>query len=384
MSGNIKIKYALEGEIDKYFQDETHMNQSFLKVYADGLEFMKEEEQAAEGLYYKENKNFILGDYIDKFLTGNENALKDKFFTEVIEKKPSEAIMSIVQYYLDNISDEAFENNPGELIRYARSIEYRTNYKDDTLLATIIKEGREYFEHLKRAQGKQIISQAEYDVILNMIKKIEDSQEIKDVMTKPWLYLGEINADPECVYEVLFQQPVYFTYQELKSKGLLDILIIKKNIFTNVCEEAAIIDLKSTGTPVFRFNEAVDKYRYDFQIAFYKQAVIEFYKIPENKINCFFFVLGKANPRYPLISFKCTNELVARGKVGNMLNSGPKAITAAFEPELKRLSRNNFYGFEEAIRSYKHYLSMEGKAIVESIDTFGTEFMLGVEGIYKS
>ena len=380
---NITLHYSSKEEIENYFSDENYMNQSFLKGYLGGLEYKslrgpKEKDE----LYYYENVNFLLGDYLDGYLTQGENFVEENYFSESIAEKPSDTVMSIVQFYFDNISKVSLYEPESEsaLIEYARSISYRDKYGDKALVDTIRKEGTYYYTYLQRAQGKKIISEEEEIILKALLRKLDTSEHKNKIFTAPWKYLNE-EKDENCTYQIFFQKPIYFVYKGVKCKGLIDILILKVSKEGGHILKAHIIDLKTTGTPALAFNEAVDRFRYDVQIAFYRTGVAETYSISEKDIDCSFLVLGKNDLNEPMLRINVGAEILERGKYGDQNlkeefdnNSNIFYVKSLYGSEV-------FFGFEWALKSYKYYLEKSPEDPGEIIKEFGTEYMLVRTGL---
>ena len=381
----VKIYFPSKEETDLYFSDETALNQSFLKGYLGGLEtrsFRKEEEK--KELYYFENVNFLLGDYLDGYLTRGEDYIDDVYFSETIPSKPSENVMSIVQYYFDNISKVSLYEQDSEktLLEYARNMQYRNNYGDEKLLETIRKEGAAYYSFLQRAAGKKIVSQEEKDIILSLIGKLDTSIHKEQIMKRPWEYLKEEESQ-EHRYEVHFQKIIYFEYKGLRCKGLIDILILKIRLDQPKVEKAHIVDLKTTGKPLFLFDQAVDMFRYDVQLAFYRTGISQTFGIYEQEIECSFLVLGKYNPMEPMLRINLHKDLLYRGKWGeDFFTLGPDIPSSASYLNVKhKKGKDMLFRFEWALRSYKYYLGKSPEDPGELVNTHGTEYTLTKQGL---
>lgn len=380
---NITLHYSSKEEIENYFSDENYMNQSFLKGYLGGLEYkslrgLKEKDE----LYYYENVNFLLGDYLDGYLTQGENFIEENYFSESIAEKPSDTIMSIVQFYFDTISKVSLYEVESEsaLIEYARSINYRDKYGDKALLDIIRKEGTYYYTYLQKAQGKKIISEEEETILKALLRKLDTSEHKNKIFTAPWEYLGE-EKDESSIYQIFFQKPIYFIHNEVRCKGLIDILILKVSNETGNILKAHIIDLKTTGTPALLFKEAVDRFRYDVQIAFYRTGVAKIYNIPEKDIDCSFLVLGKNDLNEPMLRINVGMDILERGKYGdeNLKEEFDNSVSIFHVRAL--YGSEIFFGYEWALRSYKYYLEKSPEDPGEIIKELGTEFYLGRKGL---
>lgn len=379
---NIKHYITPKEEIAKYFFQEEIMNQSTLKTFLGGLEF-KDNKRAKEKdeLYYHENTNFILGDYLDGYLTQGEKFIEENYFSETLEVKPSDAVMSIVKYYFDNISKVSLHEKESEtaLVNCMRSFAYRNNYSDLKLLEVIRKEGGPYFTFLQKAQGKKIISDEEDKTIKALMRKLDSSVYKKQLFEAPWEYMNE-DEDPECTYQVFFQKVLYFEHRGVRCKALLDILILKVNENTREVVKAHVIDLKTTGTPSLLFGEAVKKFRYDIQLAFYKLAVQISYDLKEEDIRCSFLVLGKVDLEEPMLRIDISDLLLYHAQWGKVVMLGNLTPDHTYLHQRYMYGEDAVFGFEWALRSYKHSLEFP-TGPSETIKAYGTRYTLTEKGL---
>ena len=330
---SVKVYYT-DTENKEAYYNAPLLNQSFLKTLIPGKEYREDKKEETGEILplqeilrsYREPKNLMLGDYLDTYLTsGNpKEVLNQKYYVEPIEKKPSESVMNIIKLYYTEISGVDLSMK-GPLISIARSLEYRNNYSDDKLYEMLVKEGLLYFQHLQKAEGKVILSQEDFDLITEMLEKVDKSEYKIWLLETPWRFFGLESSSPELYYEVHFQKEIYFTIPDwflpgmeepLECKALLDILILEKSLETGEVVRAHVIDLKTTGTALFRFNEAVNKFRYDFQLAFYSLAAAIEFNLDILKVSQGFLVISKVNRDLPMIYARMSAELLNRGLFG--------------------------------------------------------------------
>lgn len=373
----IQIHYTSNEEIKVYYEGTSHyLNQSFLKSFLGGLESQEDvSTEESRELYYKEYQNFILGDYLDGYLTRGPEYLREKYFSEVLPVKPSDAVMSIIKEYFETVSEIDLSSSQG-LLDIAREAQYRNNYGDAKLLETLEKEGTEYFKFLKRAQGKQIISKEEFDIIVMMTDKINKSEHIKNIFKAPWKYFSREESLPELAYEIYFQKVIYFEFQGEPCKALIDILIIERDIFTQEITNIHIGDLKTTGKAVMRIHETVNRFRYDIQLAWYRLAVAKEYNFNEIFITCSLLVVGKKNNILPLIKFNISEDLLLRGMFGSPYTdvTGLTSQTLLYNYETRP-----FFGIKQCMNTYLHY--KENPGISEDVYKYGDEYVLNLNTI---
>ena len=255
-------------------------------------------------------------------------------------------------------------------------MQYRNNYGDEKLLETLEKEGTEYFKFLKRAQGKQIISKEEFDIIVMMTDKINKSEHIKNLFKTPWKYFSREEPLPELAYDIYFQKIIYFEFRGKPCKALIDILIVERDIFSQEITNIHIADLKTTGKAVMRIHESVNKFRYDIQLAWYRLAVSKEYDFPPDSISCSLLVVGKKNSMLPLIKFNISEELLLRG----MMGSGFIAYNdLTSQTLLYNYETRPFFGIKQCMNSYLHY--EQNPDISEDVYKYGDEYVLNLNTI---
>jgi hypothetical protein len=207
---------------------------------------------------------FTLGDIIHrKFLLNEEFA--------VITTYPSAIIQEIIDAYYKELSSEMFggtleiDDNTKLLLSIAREKGYQANYKDETLINAVIKNGKAYFDNLVLANGKTAIS-SEVNLLLDKIALSLNTSVIQSI----------INPQGEGI-EILSEEEIFF---DIKASGYFDPSVtynckakIDRLILNHKTKTFKIIDLKSTSKLIDNFEISVENYKYYRQLAFYKRAV---------------------------------------------------------------------------------------------------------------
>lgn len=328
----VTLYYSTQEQVEEYYSSPA-LNQSYLKTFCIPKEYKEDVKEEEEMLPmqellqgYREPKNLLLGDYLDGYLTRQEKFLEERYFWEPISEKPSDNIMNIIRYYFNEISSEDLSLK-GPLIKIARDMQYRNNYSDDKLYETIVKEGGTYFTYLKRAEGKIILSEEEYQITRLMLSKVDESKYKTWIFETPWKFFGDQIQSPDYYYEVHLQKPIYFMLDGVECKALLDILVVEKDINTGEVTRAHVCDLKSTGFALFKFYQSVNKFRYDFQISFYTLAAADLLDIPVLNITQSFLVVSKVNKHLPMIHVHFPEEYFMRTCDGDVAEDSPDHIT---------------------------------------------------------
>ena len=383
------IVYGNKEEIEDYFADPS-INQSYLKQLIKGVEHLEEKEEV---LYFKEKGHFVIGGAVDVFVTqGNTNF--DEQYHVATDKKPSDTIMSIVRMIFDGeITDgEATTlelNDFGqEILESVAYHKYQPRWKEETILKNIIETGSEYFEELKEAHGKNILSPLEKDITDHILMSWRSSK-----YTAPY-FQDSLEVD------IYYQVPIYFDYEGVPCKVLLD--IVRVNTLLKTIEP---VDLKTLGGFTSTFPYSVKSFGYNFQASFYTEGLKAFIQgrgkcdklsvitdIEKYTVQSFKFIVETTHTvtnkltsetRFytgrPLV-YRLSEEQMELGKYGNPEMYVPTHSKASNKAELARpvkpIKYKEILGFTQALDLYKWHLENgfeEDKNIVESGGTITIE-----------
>lgn len=321
-------------------------------------------------LYFEEKKHFIIGNGVDIQLTRPIEEFNQKFHISNLQNKPSDTIKSIVNQVYDRVKEtypniETIQNYNNAILDACNDHNYQPNWKTETRIAKII-EAWEYWEDLKQAEGKVVLSQEENDLI---------SQIVMSIRTNPTTSkYFETSKD----VEILDQLAIYFSYCDIDCKALLDRVIVDHKNKT-----IQPIDFKTMGDQTIYFPKSLRQRRYDIQAAFYMQALFQWciqqdkyldYKI----LNFKFIVESTVNPGNPLV-FTCSSELLDIGKNGRQpykLCDKPY-ISSEYITYMKF---DEIKGFHQLIEDYKWYMENEFEKNRKIVESQG-EFQLDWNGI---
>ena len=321
-------------------------------------------------LYFEEKKHFIIGDGVDIQLTRPIEEFNQKFHISNLQNKPSDTIKSIVNQVFDLVKEEVGElvdkgvlrDHTSKILDSCNDHNYQPNWKTETRIAKIV-EAWEYWEDIKAAEGKVVLSQEENDLI---------SQIVMSIRTNP-ATSKYFERDTNFV-EILDQYSIYFNYESIECKALLDRIIVDHKNKT-----IQPIDFKTMGDQTLYFPKSLRQRRYDIQAAFYTEAlkskkVYETYEILPFK----FIVESTTNPGNPLV-FTCNQELLEIGKSGrNAYNLCDKAYVS--DEYTVYMKFDKIKGFHQLIEDYKWYME-NGFSVNREIAQSQGEFYLSWNGI---
>ena len=348
-----------QSEIDKYFESDA-LSQSNLKKLLGGIDSFINNQKEESELFYTEKGHFIIGSAVDTILTGVEGEFENKYHVSVLEKKPSDTEMSIInrafQDILDSYSEEQLkEQGIDELSKYPGSIQmaieehnYQPNWKTETKINKIVENGTLYFEDLKKALGKQMLSSNEMVLISSIVSSLKTNPRTSKYFDRDAL----LRADKVTVY---YQLPIYFTYKGVKCKALLDMLIVIRDEAGKVVSVQAF-DLKTMNGNTLKFPSNLKSFRYDIQAAWYTEAI--FAKDSTLKIDGLtpevlrpftFIVESNSQPGIPLL-YEIDEELLLTGKFGrpDLILQGKNEN----QVDVLEILKQKVVGFDELIDTY--------------------------------
>jgi hypothetical protein len=267
------IRLGTQKEVDEYFE-RSEMSQSFLKALRQGVSFTKRDEKS---MYYEEKGHLVIGSAVDDKISMGNEAFVEKYFVSS-EDKPSDAVMSMIQMIFDELIVRLTEQEEAVLIDFtlldlrssilvaADHHKYQMRWKEETRINKIAEMGYDYFEELKKAYGKQILSENESEIVEN----IERSWRTSFYTAK---YFNHQGSDTHIFYQV----PIYFEFMNVDCKCLLDIVIVNTKDRT-----IQPIDMKTMAENPIMFPKSVARFGYNFQGAFYTEGLRQLVAFPQS------------------------------------------------------------------------------------------------------
>lgn len=215
-----------------------------------------------------------IGSIVDIYI---EDIDKYNDTVSVDQTRPTQALFDLVQEML-KIEDNNPNNSFGELelASLARqSVGFQMNWKQETFETKYQNEASSYYNFAKENRNKVLLTEEENIIVTKCINSLKENSTISTM-------LFENNQTKVTQCAIYFKVSVKLNekseqglpiYVELKCKALLDQIIIDTLI------PAIIInDVKTTGFPISKFEESIEKYRYYRQLTFYRMAVDQWLK----------------------------------------------------------------------------------------------------------
>lgn len=294
-------KITSKEDVDKYFATDA-LSQSELKYLLKGYPYyLKRKEEP-----FKATESMLIGSAVDCILTGEEGQFKEEYYI-LTTPKPTEKVLEII----DAVAEELIfleETSTVELLDHTTILEgkieafkYQSRWKMETRVTKILDEGSEYFKAKVASIGKKVISPEQWNTITQVVTSLRTH-----VRTAHFF-------QDECTFEIEFQKPIFFKYEGLDCKALLDFAILVRDAKGEVVEVLPY-DLKTTYESTVNFPNIVRNFRYDIQAAWYSLALKEEY--PKATIKNFTFVVeSTTNPGTPLV-LQTTLDFLITGITG--------------------------------------------------------------------
>lgn len=399
----MSVIIATPEEVEQYYLSED-LNQSKLKCLLGNLsDFNKEFDSTAE--------HFLIGSAVDTLLTSTEEDFNQKYYVSQIEKTPSDAVVDIlkqahskvVEKYARDLEVVGEDAEPSVIVSFSEWVgpaeEYGERYKEEILeaatiaawqprwgadakISNILKEGgTQYFTDLCFSTGKTIISKTQKETIFSIVNSLKTNPR-----TAPFFNREAFENPFEGSVNIYYQFPLYFEYQDIKCKALLDILILVRDTEGKILE-AVPADVKTMHGNTYYFLSSLKTRRYDIQAAWYTIGLMQYFNIPEEIIKPFQFIVeSSTNPGKPLV-YSLDNSLIQIGMNGrkavrlvdtDLFSEAPKQeVTIAYEilgvnqliEKFKYHSENGFFLEKEIQEAGISPLTISWEGFVESKNT---------------
>ena len=347
-------------DINAYF-DSDALSQSKLKLLLKGFDHFLSNQKEEKDLYYEEKDYFVVGSGVDTKLTGESGIYDTLFYTSKLEKKPSDAEMSMINY----VFDELVENNvevdltlaeyPNMLKNSIVEHDWYKGKPGEKRIAGLIERCSPYFEDLKASFGKQIVSKEQQALIDDIVMSLSTNFSTAKYFDREEQSRLE-NMD------FYYQLPIYFTYEGIECKALLDLLVVYKDDQGRIISLHPI-DLKTMFGNTLSFINKVKQHRYDIQASWYTNALKEWLKTQETvkegvDIAPFKFIVeSTSKPGTPLV-YRLDSSLMNMGQVGRpelKTVAAPSSTKEGHATILYDIKHKEIKGIDTLIKEYQYY-----------------------------
>lgn len=203
------------------------------------------------------SSSLTFGSMVDTLLTDGEEAFNDRFF---VAKFPevSEKIVFLSQTIFHSFGESyssIYDIPDSNILDIAKQLEYQPRWKDQTRVDDIKAKGAEYYSQLCASNGKEVVSETDYQDCLNCIDVLRTSEATRDYFSpcSPW-------ENKEKLYQLKFKG----TYHGINLRCMADLIIVdydKKTI--QPC------DLKTSSHAEYDFFKSFIQWNYFIQAQLY-------------------------------------------------------------------------------------------------------------------
>ena len=315
------------------YRDSPAIDQSSLKKLLSGMkEFLSEREE-------KITEPMIIGSAVDTILTGEEGDFEELFYISSCPK-PSDLLCSILQEVLDRSQDKQLplEDNQQILEEVIEAFSYQPNWKIATRVNKVL-ENAAYYESLQKSLDKVVISEEQLSIITSIVDSLRTNMITESFFARE-KYANNLNWD------IYYQLPIYWSYQGIDCKGLLDIVIVRKE--EGIVKDVIPIDLKIIMDKVLNFHNNARLRRYDIQGSYYTDGLLLSNSLPfevnENTIRNFKFVVESYTETGTPLLLESSDEFLEIGR-----NGLPEIVIDG------RVVRQEILGYRQLLELYSYY-----------------------------
>ena len=263
-----------QSEIDKYFASPA-LSQSNLKELGYGLDkylaTIRKREEADDSV----KNHFLFGGAVDCILTGEEQVFNETYYTSNLLKKPSDAEVAMIDTVFELVTTvvtsnmeeiDTLETYRGFIDTAVVKHDWYKGKPGDVRIAGLIERGSEYFEDLKKAFGKKILTSTQKQMIDSVVHSFRTNPRTSK-------YFDRTSLKDDVTVDIYYQLPIYFELKGIKCKALLDFLLVFKDK-DGVIISIQPFDVKTKQGYTIEFPSSAKSYRYDFQAAWYSDALL--------------------------------------------------------------------------------------------------------------
>ena len=175
-----------------------------------------------------------------------------------------------------------------------------------TKINRIVKDGSEYWQALYTTRGKKIVDPATYHVVQGCIESIRLHEVAKELIEGlGFSAYEEAHEEIEITYDIPYDVDGITISLPIKAK-------IDRILVSHANKSIVLIDLKTTASPLGKFEETVGKYRYYRQLAYYRMCLEE--RFPGYTVDEVYIVAVQTNKEYPCDVFKIDDSYMQAGQ----------------------------------------------------------------------
>lgn len=203
---------------------------------------------------------YVLGDLVDLICLFPDEDLSKIYFNCDSVEYPSEAVRKIfdnlfkITQKSEEHANDALDYWETELLVLAK--DFNKNYSKEAKLRTLKASGENYYNLLKKCNGRQIVDNNTYQLAFELATLAKTHPKSKKYFTNDSEYTN--------IFQLEIFTPYVCEYGTIDLKGAIDILHIDHKAKT-----CRIVDLKTSSVNTNMFTYFAKKFGYPLQMSFY-------------------------------------------------------------------------------------------------------------------
>lgn len=278
----------------------------------------------------QESQSLTLGSMLDCLVTEGHEAYSEKYYISNIsyDNKSCEIIRGLYNEKNETLEEFLFKVNQDILKSYLDQKEYYTKWKIETRIKELLKY-KDCWIDIKNSENKIVVSK-ELDTF---VKKMYNSL-VQNNLTNDILFIKK-------------------GYNQIKFKTTIDNVPLRcmfdKLIVDDERKTFIPVDLKTTSTPLYNFEESFIHWRYDIQVRLYSlilQNVIKDTEYKDYTISPYIYIVVNKNFNEPLcfkFGFNLDNGIVQiKDRMGNEVKfENPIILAKELQKEIDNYNQNH-------------------------------------------
>jgi len=362
----MSVIVATKEEVLEYYESSALGQSKLKRLLGDLGSFHKVEDSSAE--------HFVIGSAVDCILTNSREAFEAEYYISGVEKLPSETVIGILQsVHQDLLQDYAehleviqgqdeplpvtsfidfvgdLKDHPSYILDACDRAEWQPRWGADAKLKNIIEPGTEYFMDLCKAFGKRVISKTQAETIASIVISL-----CSNPRTSAFFDRVFFEALPHIT--IYYQFPIYFEYRGVQCKGLLDMVIVERDIEGKILSITGI-DLKTMNGNTFYFPSSIKARRYDIQAAWYTLALHSHFAVPDGSdvVKPFQFVVESTSYQGKPLVYIVDKSLLEMGRFGRRAISLHETDMFNGDGMASAIIQHQILGFEQLLDLYIYH-----------------------------
>lgn len=213
-----------------------------------------------------DSPSLLFGSCVDAIITGGMAEYDNLFFVGDFPDLEDKEI-KIAKLLFNDVGDKyttVFEIPYDKILNYILMLDYHTNWREDTRVKVWKEHSNSYYELLKIAAGKTVVSKQVNDAVLKCVDALYSSP------ASSWYFKQDSVIDDfsEEDIERLYQLKFKATFEGIDYRCMADELVVdhsKKIIYP--------IDLKTSSHTEWDFYKSFLEWRYDIQARLYWRII---------------------------------------------------------------------------------------------------------------